>query len=208
MMHRRVQARLGRYLEGELPRRQRARVEAHLEACADCRRESVALRRVVDQLRNLPDPTPSPWLTTRVVARIRDGEGRTRWQDGMPFRLSPRALRRGFVTIGIVAVSLLISRDLAPPERVAEPGGGPVAAVPTVVLRGPFGAPADAWPASPTETVELLSLLRSMQQVPAPVLPRSGIALSPGVNRGPGLAAPVGPALQAVPANAVGPSRR
>lgn len=60
---------LSRYIAGELTRRQRARVEAHLSVCAACRAEVEALRRVDTLVRALPTAAPPADLTRQTLAR-------------------------------------------------------------------------------------------------------------------------------------------
>lgn len=79
MNHADAQQLLGDHLEGALAPPERARVDAHLAECTDCAHEIAELREVVGLLRSLPDPEPPPWLTTRVMARIADGEAQPSW---------------------------------------------------------------------------------------------------------------------------------
>ena len=70
----RARSRLNAYLEDDLPPRQRARVEAALEASPELRQELAELRGIVDLLRGLPRPEAPPGLAGLVMARVRAGE--------------------------------------------------------------------------------------------------------------------------------------
>jgi hypothetical protein len=74
---------LSAYVDGELDAAERARVDAHLPACSDCRATLDALRATVTELRALEDPIPSAqdsWALRGVVARARSDRSRTgRW---------------------------------------------------------------------------------------------------------------------------------
>lgn len=59
---------LSAYLDGALPPAERTAVDAHLDACADCRSRLAELRGVSALLRSLPDPTPSRRLVPRLAA--------------------------------------------------------------------------------------------------------------------------------------------
>jgi anti-sigma factor RsiW len=74
--HARAQRLLSAYLERDLGDAERAGVEAHAAACGVCRADLEGLRRAVALLRRLPTPEPPPYLASRVLARIRDGEAR------------------------------------------------------------------------------------------------------------------------------------
>jgi hypothetical protein len=77
--HRRIIEMLSVYIDGELPSRDRARVEEHLAECADCTWELETLRQTVDlvgQLTKVPVPraftiheTPSPRRVSLFQAR-------------------------------------------------------------------------------------------------------------------------------------------
>ena len=50
---------LSAYLDGELNQAERARLDAHLPGCAECRTTLDALRATVAGLATLPEPAPS-----------------------------------------------------------------------------------------------------------------------------------------------------
>jgi hypothetical protein len=85
---------LSAHLDGELPPEVEARVDAHLEACADCRAEFDDLDAARSTLRSLPTvPAPAGLVTGIVRAR-------------------QRASRRG-VALALVAASLAVVVGLA-----------------------------------------------------------------------------------------------
>jgi anti-sigma factor RsiW len=59
------------FLEGLLPRTEALRIEGHLHACRDCRREVEGWRNVLVKLDSLPAFSPSPELGERVMAHVR-----------------------------------------------------------------------------------------------------------------------------------------
>ena len=68
---RETQALLTAFHDGELPAADRARVEAHLRGCPECRARQADLARV-DQAAGVPDPGPAYWdrFNARVMDRI------------------------------------------------------------------------------------------------------------------------------------------
>src|SRR4030095_15235468 len=72
--HSRAQDMLSPYLEGDLSESDRSAVESHLAACAECSEELELQRDTVALLRRLPTPEAPPFLVSRVMARIADGE--------------------------------------------------------------------------------------------------------------------------------------
>ena len=70
----RARSRLNAYLEDDLSPRQRAKVEAALQASPELRSELAELRNTVALLRSLPRPETPPALASAVIARVRAGE--------------------------------------------------------------------------------------------------------------------------------------
>ncbi len=64
-------ARLQEYMEGRLAARTAARVDAHLDACAVCRRELDAYRQVGEAVASLPALAPQEGFAEAVMARMR-----------------------------------------------------------------------------------------------------------------------------------------
>jgi hypothetical protein len=62
--------RLSEYLDGELPESQRATLEAHLRACADCRATLQELRRVVARAQGLDDRPPAADLWPAIAQHM------------------------------------------------------------------------------------------------------------------------------------------
>ena len=73
--HRWTDARLSAYLDRELSKRERHRLEAHAGICPECRRMLATLRRMLAGLRGLSrDPSPPADLADSVIERLR-GQG-------------------------------------------------------------------------------------------------------------------------------------
>ena len=62
--------RLSEYVDDELPADERAAVDAHLAACAECRAAVDDLRAVIARASSLPDTVPAAALWSGIAARI------------------------------------------------------------------------------------------------------------------------------------------
>jgi len=112
MNHQDVQARLSEYLEGDLPLRQRALVDAHLDGCSACREDLIELRHTVRTLRSLGDALPAAAIADAVMERIRAGEGAPSWWRQLVARLEdltqPRVVRpAALCALGVVTLLVL-----------------------------------------------------------------------------------------------------
>ena len=95
---------LAEYVDGTLPERERAAVDAHLETCARCRGEVELARGAVVALRDLHDVPVPVGVTGRVLEEARSSapkktssSGPTRWIAG---------LAAAAVIVGVLAVAL------------------------------------------------------------------------------------------------------
>ena len=70
------------YLESELPESERAIVEAHLHACADCQKEKVLLEKTWSMLDGFQAPEVGRHFTRDLMARIHQEEEE---KPGLPF---------------------------------------------------------------------------------------------------------------------------
>lgn len=121
-----------RFLDGEDVLRD-ADLQAHLDACAVCRRELAAARTLVGGLRTLPRPMPSVSLAPALVTAVQ--------QDRVVRRR--RSVRRWYATAALAA-SLLLAigfghvvapwRSVGPSPSVRIGDGGP-APVPSPEIR-------------------------------------------------------------------------
>ena len=105
----RAQTALADYVEGSLRGRARARVEAHLRDCADCRAEVAALERTGELLKDARAiPAPS-----RVWGSI---EAEIAGKQSLPTIRSLRVLWRGAVVVAALATALIAGWMVRPQE--------------------------------------------------------------------------------------------
>ena len=76
MSHQQIKQQLSAFLEGDLARVERERIETHLADCDACVSELHGLRRTRNLLRSLPAPEPPPGLADAVLSRLRAEESR------------------------------------------------------------------------------------------------------------------------------------
>ncbi len=116
MRHARANQLLSAYLERDLGEAERAAVEAHLAGCDACGADLEALRSAVALLRRLPAPAPPPFLSSRVMARIHDGETRPAgWREWLASLAAPAVAAP---LAAVVAAAALVY--LAEPRRGTE----------------------------------------------------------------------------------------
>lgn len=116
--------------DGALRAEDELRLQGHLARCADCRQALDESRKIVGELRTLPQEELPPFFRTRLMAgleRLEPAAGRSRLPR---FWSSPRL---AWGTAGVLAVLLAVSflqRGLSPGDsaRAVAPAGGPTSA--------------------------------------------------------------------------------
>lgn len=147
------------YVNRTLSSEESSRVEGHLEACPDCRREVAELRLLQEAVRHRADeaPEPSEAVFQRVMERIEDYEA-SRFRPGRLYRAltswlpSPEllwqpALRPAVAVVGLllivqaVAIAGLLTYG-SPSREIRTLAGPPAARAPGPVAKIAFQAEA------------------------------------------------------------------
>ncbi|MHB8846714.1 MAG: zf-HC2 domain-containing protein [Nitrospirota bacterium] len=115
-----IQELLPAYLEEALDQNERSRVELHLSACDDCRREIELLRVLAAQ--PVPDPGDAFWaaMPGRIERAMRAEEEQKRswWSSSVPVSFAlPRWAWAAAMVVVVAALSLLLVRPV--PVRIA-----------------------------------------------------------------------------------------
>lgn len=76
--HADIQRRLSAYCGGDLGPAERVRIEAHLASCPACRAEVADLGTTLHLIRSTPQVEPPPWMTSRIMAHMREEKARKR----------------------------------------------------------------------------------------------------------------------------------
>jgi len=101
MDHESIRNKLSAYLDGAVTPVEKALIEQHLAECDACRESLQELEKTVRHLRNLGELEAPPWLSVRIMARVREEAGR---EKGLLRRLLRMPLRW---RISVEAVALV-----------------------------------------------------------------------------------------------------
>jgi anti-sigma factor RsiW len=149
--HRRVLDLLPWYANGTLEDVERRVVEIHLAACARCREELAADRRLGESLRQIPEsaPAPHPAQFARLLERLDNSAPETSGLRGAWAALrglrdlltaTPRAVRWTLAVqlgllLGVLGGGLLLLRRPAPPPAVYQTLSDPAPEAPAATAR-------------------------------------------------------------------------
>ncbi|HSE95451.1 MAG TPA: anti-sigma factor, partial [Methylomirabilota bacterium] len=167
-----VQADLSALLDEALGPAERARVEAHIMDCSDCRRELDRLRQTVALLRGLEPVRAPAGFVERVLAAAGPAPG-VAWPARLgrwlfqPLRVK---LPLEAAAVLLVAVTALYVWERTPEVRQAARQDGPAAPAPSTILpapAAPASRPASTPPAETGGARDAASRLAAKESAPA-----------------------------------------
>ncbi len=72
MEHADMRRKLSAYLDNAVTAEEKAEIKRHLGSCGTCRGAIADLELTVGYLKTLPDVEPPPWLTAKIMAKVRE----------------------------------------------------------------------------------------------------------------------------------------
>jgi hypothetical protein len=72
MEHAEMRRKLSDYLDNAVTAEEKAEIKRHLGSCGTCRGAIADLELTVGYLKTLPDVEPPPWLTAKIMAKVRE----------------------------------------------------------------------------------------------------------------------------------------
>ena len=116
-----IRRKLSRFIDNEMTDSQKKEIENHLTVCENCQRVYQTLLQSWELLNVLPSPEPTPFLYTRIRARLSEQAG-TKSREWMERILVPLSATAA-VIIGIVIGSIVGANGHVPDSvSVAETG--------------------------------------------------------------------------------------
>jgi hypothetical protein len=114
MDHDELRKKLPEYLEGELNPEEKALMDRHLRSCEACRAELGELEKTVAWIRDLGDVEPPPWLSLKVMARIKEEAWRKKGVAGW-LRRSRRWLPLEAAALVVISITgYMVYRAVSP----------------------------------------------------------------------------------------------
>jgi predicted integral membrane protein DUF2275/putative zinc finger protein len=131
--HDEIQRLLASYCGDDLTPADRARIEAHLSLCPSCRSELADLETTLRLVRSQPEVEPPPWMTTRIMARVREQSQRQKqgWLQRLFLPLHVKLPLEALALVLICFTGYYVARDVGRqmnPSQISPPS----ASVPTV----------------------------------------------------------------------------
>ncbi len=116
-----IREQLSAYLEGTVSPEDRAAIEDHLKSCSLCSEALSDLSKTLECVKNLEEVAPPPWLTQKVMARIRAEArpGKSLFRR-LFYPLHVKLPIEAVATVLVVGLALYVYRDIAPEVKLAQ----------------------------------------------------------------------------------------
>ena len=140
MEHAAIQPKLSDYLDDAVTPEEKTAIEKHLPTCAECRQALAELGATRRHVQSLPEVEPPPWLTSKIMAQVREQAEKKR--GFFQWLFYPLHIKLPMEAVGLifltVAAYLIVQKTqpemkplLTPSKEVyerAQPAGPPTAA--------------------------------------------------------------------------------
>ncbi len=136
-----VRNKLPAYLEGAITPEQKNLVEEHLLSCLPCGDALEDLKKAGELVRGLNAVEPPPWMTQKVMARIRAEEEKKRIVRKLFFPLHVKIPIQAFATVLIVIAAIYVFKSVEP--EMKEVIRTPSLPESPIVTTEPMNQPAD-----------------------------------------------------------------
>jgi hypothetical protein len=111
---RRIQEKLHAYLEGLVPAREEELIREHLSSCPRCKAVLQEIKKTAKLLKNLDQIEPPPWLSQRIMGRIREeAEDRRGIADWLFRPLRVKVPLQAFALVLILGFAALVYKENA-----------------------------------------------------------------------------------------------
>jgi hypothetical protein len=116
-----IREKLSAYIENHLSSEEKVQIKEHLEICRHCRASLEDLKITMEFTREIEDVEPPPWLTQKVMNKVREEAGQ---KKGVLQRLfSPLLIKvplEAAAMIAIVVVAVYVYKTLQPEGMLKE----------------------------------------------------------------------------------------
>jgi hypothetical protein len=114
-----IQEKLSAYIEGAIPSEEKIFINEHIKSCQRCSEVLSDLKKTVEYVRNLEEIEPPPWLTQKVMTRIRsEAEPKKGVLQKLLYPLHIKVPIGAVATIAIAVTTFYIFKTIQPPSPI------------------------------------------------------------------------------------------
>src|SRR4030042_4457554 len=129
-----IQQKLSAYAEGIVPPEEKILIEEHLKSCPKCNGSLASLRKTIDYVHTLKDIEPPPWLTQKVMAKIKaEVQPKKRIIQKLFYPLHIKLPLEAVITALVAVITIYIFKTIQPDMKLAQAPS----AHETVIARSP-----------------------------------------------------------------------
>lgn len=116
-----VREKLSAYIEGIIAPEEKPRIDEHLKVCERCSESLADLRKALAHIRDLEEVEPPPWLSQKVMARVRsEAESRRGILQRLFYPLHIKLPIEAVAAVFVAVIAIHIYKTTEPEMRLAE----------------------------------------------------------------------------------------
>jgi hypothetical protein len=116
-----VREKLSAYMEGIVPPEEKPLIDEHLKVCERCSESLADLKKALKLVRNLEEVEPPPWMTQKVMARVRsEPELKRGILQRLFYPLYIKLPIEAFAVIFVALLTVHVYKTIQPEMRLAE----------------------------------------------------------------------------------------
>ena len=136
-----IQERLSAYVEGIISSEEKLLIDEHLKACQRCNESLADLKQTLEYVQNLEEIKPPPWLTQKVMARVRsETEPKRGILQRLFYPLHIKLPIEAVAAIFIAVTTIYVFKTIQPEMKLAKAPPGEV--TPRILLEEKEKTPA------------------------------------------------------------------
>ena len=121
-----IREKLPAYLEGVVTPQEETLIERHLSTCRKCARALLDLKRTGEIIKDLDTVESPPWMTQKIMSRIRAEEEKKRSViQKLFFPLHVKIPIQAFATVVIAVVAIYVFKAVEPQMKTVQPPSAP-----------------------------------------------------------------------------------
>jgi hypothetical protein len=121
MVCRTIREKLSAYLDDIVSPEDKTRIEEHLKSCMKCSADLAGLRKTMEHVRDLGEIEPPPWMTQKIMARIRsEAQSKKGILRRLFYPLHIKLPIEAAATVLVIGLALYVYRDIQPEVKIAQ----------------------------------------------------------------------------------------
>lgn len=115
-----IKEKLSAYIENQLSSEEKKQVQEHIKSCEKCALSLEELKKTIEYTKGLEELEPPPWLTQKVMARVREGPAQKGILRKLFYPLHIKVPVEVIATLAIAVTAFYVFKAVQPEMKLAK----------------------------------------------------------------------------------------